>query len=90
VTANAVILSTDATADDGTTGAVQTSLATYKTDRTNFSADLIGARGRLMLDKSGKLLAVRPVETDTLRRISLVAADAVHVMAAGGEKLPVS
>ncbi len=90
VTEDAIILSTDATADDGTTGSVQTSLATYKTDRTTFSADLEGTRGQLVLDKSGKLLAVKPEETDTIRRVSLVSCDADHVIAAGGEKLSVT
>lgn len=90
VTGNAVILSTDATADDGTTGSVETSLATYKTDRTTFSAELEGTRGELVLDKSGKLLAIRPEETDTLRRVSVVSCDADHVDIAGGEKLKVT
>jgi len=90
VTATAIVLSTDATADDGTTGSVKTTLATYKTDRTTFSADLEGTRGQLVLDKSGKLLAVRPEDTDTLRRVSIVSCDADHVVIAGGETLKVS
>ena len=90
VTANAIILSTDASADDGTTGSVRTSLGTYKTDRTTFSADLEGMRGRLVLDKSGKLLAVKPEKTDVIRHVSFISCDADHVIAAGGEKLSVS
>ena len=34
---NVVVLSTDATADDGTTGSVLTTSGTYKTDRVSLS-----------------------------------------------------
>ena len=57
---NVVVLSTDATADDGTTGSVLTTSGTYKTDRVSFPGELNGTRGQLVLDKNKKLLAVLP------------------------------
>ena len=41
---NVVVLSTDATADDGTTGSVLTTSGTYKTDRVSFPAELSDLR----------------------------------------------
>ncbi|MPM03275.1 hypothetical protein SDC9_49540 [bioreactor metagenome] len=91
VTANAVILDTDATADDGTTGSVKTSLDTYVTDRTTFSAELTGTRGKLVLDKDGKLLAVRPQKSDTFKWVSVAGTvDADYITVSGGSKLSVS
>ncbi len=91
VTANAVILDTDATADDGTTGSVKTSLNTYVTDRTTFSAELTGIRGKLVLDKDGKLLAVRPQKSDAFKWVSVAGAvDADYITVSGGSKLSVS
>jgi hypothetical protein len=89
VTDSAVILSADATADDGSTGAVQTSLGTYKTGLTSFPSALEGVRGALALDKNGRLLAVRPDETDTYRYVNVASCDADYVLAPGGEKLSV-
>lgn len=86
-----IVLSTDAKADDGTKDSVQTSGGTYKTDRTTFPASLLGVRGDMVLDKNGKLLAVLPEESDTIRRVSVAgtaAANAVPI--AGGEKLSAS
>lgn len=85
-----IILSTDAKADDGSDGAVQTSGSTYKTDRTTFPASLLGVRGELVLDKDGKLLAVRPEESDTLRRTSVAGTPTANsIPVAGGEKLSI-
>ncbi|NLF34357.1 MAG: S-layer homology domain-containing protein [Clostridiales bacterium] len=89
LTENAIVLNTNATADDGTTGSVETTLGTYKTDRGSFPATLAGTRGKLLLNKDGKLLAVRPQTSDTLRRVSVLDAQPNRVTAAGGEKLSV-
>lgn len=89
VTDSAVILSADATADDGSSDAVQTSLGTYKTDRASFSSTLEGVRGDLALDKDGKLLAVRPDGTETYKYVNVASCDADYVLASGGEKLSV-
>lgn len=84
---DAVILSTNTTASDGTSGAVKTSLGTFKTERSSFSAGLEGMRGELALDKSGKLLAVHPNQNDTLRYVSVVSCDADHVTITDNEKI---
>ena len=64
---NVVVLSTDATADDGTTGSVLTTSGTYKTDRVSFPWRAQRTRGQLVLDKNKKLLAVLPEEGSTFR-----------------------
>ena len=69
---NAIILSTNATADDGTTGSVLTTSGTYKTDRATFDETLNGTRGQLVLDKEKKLLAVLPEEGSTLRSVTVM------------------
>lgn len=71
---NVVVLSTDATADDGTTGSVLTTSGTYKTDRVSFPGELNGTRGQLVLDKNKKLLAVLPEEGSTFRSVTVMAA----------------
>lgn len=86
---DAVILSTDATAADGTTGSVQTSLDTYRTDRVGLPAELCGTRGQLALDKEGKLIAVLPRESDTYKRITLSANNANYVAGADGTRIDV-
>lgn len=84
---DAVILSTNTTASDGTSGAVKTSLGTYKTERASFPSDMAGMRGDVALDKYGKLLAVQPKGTDTFRYVSVISCDADHVTVSGGETL---
>ena len=69
---NVVVLSTDATADDGTTGSVLTTSGTYKTDRVSFPGELNGTRGQLVLDKNKKLLAVLPEEGSTFRSVTVM------------------
>lgn len=86
---DAVILSTDATAADGTTGSVQTNLDTYRTDRAGFPAELNGTRGKLALDKEGKLIAVLPRESDTYKRITLSSNNANYVTGADGTRIDV-
>ena len=88
---NVVVLSTDATAEDGTTGSVLTSEGTYKTDRTTFGSDLNGTRGRLVLDKSKKLLAILPEEGSTFRSVTVMGspeANAIPVL--GGTTVSVN
>ena len=86
-----IILSTDATADDGTTGSVLTTSGTYKTDRTTFSSQLNGTRGQLVLDKDKKLLAILPEEENTFRSVTVLGspeANAIPIL--GGEELSVT
>ncbi len=72
LTGDVIILSTDATAADGTTGSVMTSDDTYKTDHAAFSSELNGTRGRLVLDSSQKLLAILPDEDSTFRSVTVM------------------
>ena len=69
---DAVILSTNATAADGTTGSVLTTTDTYKTDRAAFDESINGTRGQLVLDKDKKLLAVLPEEGLTFRSVTVM------------------
>lgn len=88
---NAIILSTNATADDGTTGSVLTTSGTYKTDRATFDETLNGTRGQLVLDKEKKLLAVLPEEGNTLRSVTVMGtpeANAIPVL--GDETISVT
>ena len=88
---NAIILSTNATADDGTTGSVLTTSGTYKTDRATFDETLNGTRGQLVLDKEKKLLAVLPEEGSTLRSVTVMGtpeANAIPVL--GDETISVT
>lgn len=84
---DAIILSTTATAADGTTGSVQTSLETYRTDRVSFSAEMNGVRGEVALDKHNKLVAILPRETDSVKRITLSANQANYITAADGTRI---
>lgn len=84
---SAIILSVDAVAADGTAGAVKTQNGTYRTDRAAFPTSYEGVRGKVVLDKNGKVLAIHPEETGSSRRVSVVSAQASYVKAAGGETL---
>lgn len=86
---DAILLSTDATAADGTTGSVQTNLDTYRTDRAGFPAEGQGTRGQVALDKDGKLIALLPRESDTYKRITLASNDANYITGADGSKIDV-
>mgnify|MGYP004506579563 CR=1 FL=1 len=83
-----VILDTDATADDGTTGAVSTTKGTYKSDRT-FDPSLEGQEGTVLLDADGKLLAFQPKKGTSSRVVNITGAEATYLIASGGEKLEV-
>lgn len=72
LTGSLVILSTDAVAEDGTTGSVMTSAGTYKTDHKGFDSSLNGTRGKLLLDRSQKLLAILPDEDSTFRTATIM------------------
>ena len=88
---NVIVLSTDATAEDGTTGSVLTTSGTYKTDRAAFSSELCGTRGQIVLDKNKKLLAILPEESSTFRSVTVmgdVEANAIPVV--GGDKISVT
>ena len=83
---NVVVLSTDATADDGTTGSVLTTSRTYKTDRVSFPGELNGTRGQLVLDKNKKLLAVLPEEGSTFRSVTVMGSPEANAIPVLGDE----
>ena len=88
---NVIVLSTDAKADDGSSGSVFTTSGTYKTDRATFGPELQGTRGRIVLDKDKKLLAILPEESATFRSVTVMgSAEANAIPVVGGETLKVS
>lgn len=88
---NVIVLSTDATAEDGTTGSVLTTSGTYKTDRTTFGSELCGTKGRIVLDKNKKLLAILPEESATFRSVTIMGSpEANSIPVVGGDKISVT
>lgn len=88
----AVILSLDATTDDGATGAVLTTGAEdpYKTDHTPFISTLEGRRAKLVLDKDDKVIAIQPSTAGTARTVSVVSTEVTYFTASGGERVTVA
>lgn len=83
-----VVLDTDATADDGSTGAVETTQSTYKTDRV-FDPSIEGQTGKLLLDADGRLLAFQPKKGTSQRAVNVQSTEATYLTASGGEQLDV-
>ena len=92
ITDEAVVLSLDATAADGTAGCILTtgSADPYKTNHVPFDTALAGSRARLVLDKGSKVIAILPSEGGTQRATSVVSAEINSVTVSGGEKLDVA
>ena len=84
-TAGAVILDTNATADDGSTGCVRTTAGTYKVART-FSSLLNGKEGSLYLNKKKELVAFREKEGVSDRAFAMKEVKSSYVRDADGEK----
>lgn len=91
ITDEAVIISLDATAADGTASCILTtgSADPYKTNHVPFDSTLAGARAKLVLDKNSKVIAIMPSEGGTQRTTSVVSAEINSVTVSGGEKLDV-
>lgn len=85
---DAIILSVNAEASDGTPGAVKTTSETYKTDRT-FSSSILGRQGKLILDADGKLVAFVPDENANDRSVIVSSAQSNYLIASGGERIDV-
>lgn len=83
-----IVLDVDATADDGTTGAVETTKGTYKTGR-GFDASLEGFEGKAILDADGKLLAFQLKEGTSSRTVNITGTQATYLTISGGDKLDV-
>lgn len=92
ITDEAVVISLDATAADGTTGCILTTGSTdpYKTNHVPFDTALAGSRAKLVLDKNSKVIAIMPSDGGTQRTTSVVSAQATYVTVSGGEKLDVA
>ena len=88
----AVILSLDATTDDGTTGAIQITGDTpaYKTEHAPFAKTLEGCRAELVLDKNDKVIAIQPSTVGSQKTVSIVSTEATYLTVAGGAKLDVA
>lgn len=83
-----ILLDVDATAADGTTGAVETTKGTYKTERS-FDPALEGYEGTAILDSDGKLLAFQTKEGTSSRTVNVLTAQATYLTISGGDKLDV-
>ncbi len=93
VTEEVVLLSVNATAQDGSTGAVEASdgdgSIVRKTNHAPFDAGLEGQKVTLMLDKNGQVMAIQPVTTGTRRTITLAAHEINYVTTAEGERISI-
>lgn len=83
---NVIVLSTDATAEDGTGGSVLTTSGTYKTDRAAFGSELCGARGQIVLDKDKKLLAILPEKGITIRSVTVMGSPEANAIPVVGDE----
>lgn len=94
ITPEGILLSVNATTQDGQTGAVQVAagdtIAAYKTDHAAFSGEYVGNKVTLMLDGDQKVLAIRPVKSGSSRVITLAAHEINYVTTTGGERLSLS
>jgi hypothetical protein len=80
---NAVIMELGVAAEDGSTGAIRTSAGVYKTVSGIFPAGILGSRGTLLIDASGKLLTVVPDNGNTAT-VTVAAVSAVGVKGLDG------
>jgi hypothetical protein len=85
---DAIVLDVNAKADDGTSGAFETTEGKNKTNRT-FDASLTGTKGKVLLDKDERVLAFVPKSNTSQRVVNILSAEATYLTASGGEKLTV-
>lgn len=92
ITDEAVVISLDATAADGTASCILTtgSADPYKTNHVPFDSTLAGARAKLVLDKNSKVIAIMPSGGGAQRTTSVVSAEINSVTVSGGKKLDVA
>lgn len=83
-----VVLSVDATAEDGTTGCFKTTTGTYKTD-VAFSSALEGQEGSIILNADGKLVAFRKKAGTSDRTVTTTSVKSSQVVTSTGDKLTV-
>lgn len=83
-----VVLSVNAKADDGTSGAFETTKGKNKTDRT-FDASLTGKTGKILLDKDEKVLAFVPKANTSQRVVNITSTEATFLNTSDKEKVTV-
>lgn len=90
---DAILLSVRATAEDGTANSVEVALgditAVYKTTHSPFDTGLEGSKVSLVLDQSGKVLALRPSTVGTRRTVVLAEHEINYITTSSGERLSV-
>lgn len=88
-----ILLSVRATAEDGTANSVEVALdggaAVYKTTHSPFETSLEGSKVSLVLDQSGKVLALRPSTAGTRRTVTLAEHEINYITTSSGERLSV-
>lgn len=89
-----VLLSVNATTEDGQTGALAAlngeAMSVYKTGHAPFSTSLQGERVTLVLDKNGSVIDLRRSDKGTRRTVSLAAHEANYITDAAGNRLTVN
>ena len=90
ITDEVLILDVNATAPDGSTGAVETGDGkVYQTDRVPFSDDMEGRQAKLVLDQDGHLLALQVSDKGTQRVVGILSAKYDSFTIPGGETVKV-
>ena len=86
-----ILLSTNATTQDGETGALMVrageTVSTYKTYPVDFPASYEGTRVKLMLDKDQRVMAMQGVTAGSTRVITLSAHEINYITTTGGERI---
>lgn len=86
---SALILSVDAVANDGSTGAIRTTQGVYKTDRAPFPASYEGIQGKVVLDKNDRVLAIELNTVGSDRAVIAADIQATYIRTIDGEKLDI-
>lgn len=93
VTGEVILLSVNATAQDGSTGAVETAdgegSVVRKTNHAPFDSSLEGRKVTLMLDKDGQVMDIQPVTSGTCRTVILAAHEINYITTAEGERVSI-
>lgn len=86
---NAVLLSVDGTADDGTEHVILTSAGTYKPAKRQPSSVLEGTKGSVVLDAEGRCLTFLPSRGGSYQTFTISVAKSDHLQDQTGAKHPV-
>lgn len=85
-----LVLDVDATATDGSGGAVKTADGkTYQTDRAPFSTDLVGCKAKLVLDEDSHVLAIQPTDQGTQKTVNIISLKYDAIKGTGGESITI-